>query len=150
MPIRTLVVIALAVAAAIAVFVFAIQPQQRPANPNAPNVKFAEFTPGMLEINVGQAAEMTFNVQNLEPRNITDARVVTVVEPSGAQQYLSVDRPAIDPPPLAGQDSRTGQMLVEVTAMGAPAKEAVYVVKSELYAEGVRTDVRQFELKVKQ
>src|SRR5688572_32944390 len=98
----------------------------RQANPGAPNVKFVEFTADRLDIRVGESTNVVFNVQNSEPRAITDARVSIVIEPSGYQPYLSIDRPTIELPGLQSKDARTGQMQVTITATSAPAKEAVY------------------------
>lgn len=144
---KVIAVVAIAVAVAAAVVIFAMP---RQASPGAPNVKFTEFTPDRLDIRVGEASKVVFNVQNLESRAITDARVVTVIEPSGYQPYLSLDRPAIKLPDLQSKDARTGQMQITITAAGTPAKEAVYTIKGVLFAEGVQSDVREFELRIRQ
>jgi len=39
-------------------------------------------------------------------------------------------------------------MQVTITAASAPAKEAVYIVKGVRLAEGVQSDVREFELRI--
>jgi len=140
-------VAALAVAVAVAVIVFAMP---RQANPGAPNVKFTEFTPDRVDIRVGEATRIVFNVQNLESRSITDARVVTVIEPSGYQPYLSIDRPTIELPDLQSRDARTGQMQITITAASSPAREALYTVRGVLFAEGVQSDVREFELRIRE
>jgi hypothetical protein len=139
------VVGAIAVAAAFIVFSMSAQ-----NNSNAPNVKFVEFTADRLDIKVGETTKVVFNVQNLESRAITDAKVVTMIEPSGYQPYLSIDKPTVQLPGLQGKDARTGEMQVAITASSAPAKEAVYTVKGLLYADGVQSDVTQFDLKVHQ
>ena len=61
---------AVAVAVAVAVVIFVVPMQ---ADTGAPNVKFTEFTPDRLDIRVGEATKVVFNVQNLESRSITDA-----------------------------------------------------------------------------
>jgi len=144
---KVIAVAALAVAVAVAVIVFSMP---GPAAPGAPNVRFTEFTPDRLDINVGEATRIVFNVQNLESRSITDARVITVIEPSGYQPYLSIDRPTIELQDLQGKDARAGQMQVTITAVSAPAIEATYKVKGVLVVEGKQSDVREFELKIRQ
>ena len=109
---KVIAVAAVAVAVAAAVVIFAMPGQDS----GAPNVKFTEFTPDRLDIRVGEATKVIFNVQNLESRSITDAKVVTVIEPSGYQPHLSIDRPTIDLPELQSKDARTGQMQITITA----------------------------------
>ena len=41
-------------------------------------------------------------------------------------------------------------MEVVISAAGAPAKEALYTVKGVSFAEGNQSDVREFELRVRQ
>jgi hypothetical protein len=138
--------VAVAVAVAAAVVIFAI-----PMHGNGkPNVKFTEFTPDRIDIRVGEATKVIFNVQNLESRAITDARVVTVIEPSDYQPYLSIDRSAIELPDLQSRDARTGQTQITITAASSPAREAVYTVKGVLYAEGEQTDIKEFELRIRE
>jgi hypothetical protein len=144
---KVIAVAAVAVAVAIAVVVFAVPMQ---GDSGAPNVKFTEFTPDRVDIRVGEATNIVFNVQNLESRAITDARVAIAVEPSGYQPYLSIDRPTVELPDLQSKDARTGQRQVTITATNAPAKEAVYTVKGVLFVEGVQSDVREFELRIRQ
>lgn len=147
MLLKVITAAAVAVAVAVAVVIFVVPMQ---ADTGAPNVKFTEFTPDRLDIRVGEATKVVFNVQNLESRSITDARVVTVIEPSGYQPYLSIDRPSIELPDLQSKDARTGQMQITITAAGAPAREAVYDVKGVLYVEGVQTDVKEFKLRIRE
>lgn len=147
MLLKVIAVAALAVAVAVAVIVFAMP---RQANPGAPNVKFTEFTPDKVDIRVGEATRIVFNVQNLESRSITDARVVTVIEPSSYQPYLSIDRPTVELPDLQSRDARTGQMQITITAASSPAREALYTVRGVLFAEGVQSDVREFELRIRE
>ena len=142
-----IIVAALAVALAVAVIVFSIPMQ---TDSDAPNLKFTEFTPDRRDIRVGESTRILFNVQNLETRPITDAQVVIVIEPSGYQSYLTMQNQTVQLPDLHGRDARTGQMQVVINAAGAPAKEAVYTVKGLLFMEGNQSDVREFELRVRQ
>ena len=138
---------ALAVAIAIAIIVFSIPMQ---TNSDLPNVKFTEFTPDRRDINVGESTRILFNVQNLEMRSITDGQVIIVIEPSGYQPYLTIQNQTVQLPDLYSRDARTGQIEVIISAAGAPAKEAVYTVKGVLFIEGNQSDVREFELRVRQ
>ncbi len=138
---------ALAVAIAVAVVVFSVPKQ---TNSDAPNVKFTEFDPDKRDISVGESARILFNVQNLETRPITEAQVVMVIEPSGYQSYLIIQNQTVHLPDLHSRDARTGQMEVIISAAGAPAKEALYTVKGVLFVEGNQSDVREFELRVRQ
>lgn len=140
-------VAALAVAIAVAIIVFSMPMQ---TNSNAPNVKFTEFTPDRRDISVGESTKILFNVQNLEMRPITDGQVIIVIEPSGYQSYLTIQNQTVQLPDLHSRDARTGQMEVVITAAGAPAKEALYTVKGILFIEGNQSDVREFELRVRQ
>jgi hypothetical protein len=145
---KVIAVAMVAVAVAVAVAIFVIIPMQ--SNSGTPNVKFTEFTPDRIDIRVGEATKVIFNVQNQESRAITDARVVTVIEPSSYQPYLSIDKPTIELPDLQSKDARTGQTQITITAASAPAREAVYNVKGVLYAEGIQTDVKEFELRIRE
>jgi hypothetical protein len=140
-------VAALAVAVAVAIIVFSIPMQ---TDSDVPNLKFTEFTPDRMDIKVGEFTKILFNVQNLETRPITDAQVVIVIEPSGYQSYLTIQNQTVQLPDLHSRDARTGQMQVVISAAGAPAKEAVYTVKGVLFVEGNQSDVREFELRVRQ
>jgi hypothetical protein len=120
------------------------------SNSDAPNVKFTEFTPDRRDISVGESTKILFNVQNLEMRPITDGQVIIVIEPSGYQSYLTIQNQTVQLPDLHSRDARTGQMEVVITAAGAPAKEALYTVKGILFIEGNQSDVREFELRVRQ
>ena len=140
-------VAALAVAIAVAIIVFAMPMQ---TTSNVPNVKFTEFTPDKRDIRVGESTKILFNVQNLEMRPITDGQVIIVIEPSGYQSYLTIQNQTIQLPDLHSRDARTGQMEVIISAAGAPAKEAVYTVKGVLLVEGNQSDVREFELRIRQ
>ena len=138
---------ALVVAIAVAIIVFSMPMQ---TNSDAPNVKFTEFTPDRRDISVGESTKILFNVQNLEMRPITDGQVIIVIEPSGYQSYLTIQNQTVQLPDLHSRDARTGQMEVVITAAGAPAKEALYTVKGILFIEGNQSDVREFELRVRQ
>lgn len=140
-------VAALAVAISVAIIVFSMPMQ---TNSDAPNVKFTEFTPDRRDISVGESTKILFNVQNLEMRPITDGQVIIVIEPSGYQSYLTIQNQTVQLPDLHSRDARTGQMEVVITAAGAPAKEALYTVKGILFIEGNQSDVREFELRVRQ
>ena len=140
-------VAALAVAIAVAIIVFSMPMQ---TNSDAPNVKFTEFTPDRRDISVSESTKILFNVQNLEMRPITDGQVIIVIEPSGYQSYLTIQNQTVQLPDLHSRDARTGQMEVVITAAGAPAKEALYTVKGILFIEGNQSDVREFELRVRQ
>jgi hypothetical protein len=118
-------VTALAVAIVVAISVFSMP---RQTDSDIPNVNFIEFNPDRRDIRVGESTEILFNVQNLETRPITDAQVFIVIEPQGYQSYLMIQNQTIDLPDLHSRDARTGQMEVVVSAIAAPAKEAVYLV----------------------
>ncbi len=138
---------ALAVAIAVAIIVFSMPMQ---TNSNVPNVKFTEFTPDKRDISVGESTKILFNVQNLEMRPITDGQVIIVIEPSGYQSYLTIQNQTVQLPDLHSRDARTGQMEVVISAASSPAKEAVYTVKGVLLIEGSQSDVREFELRIRQ
>ena len=138
---------ALIVAIAVAIIVFSMPMQ---TNSDLPNVKFTEFTPDRRDISVGESTRILFNVQNLEMRPITDGQVIIIIEPSGYQSYLTIQNQTVQLPELHSRDARTGQIEVIISAAGAPAKEAVYTVKGVLLIEGNQSDVREFELRVRQ
>ena len=137
----------LVVAIAVAIIVFSMPMQ---TNPDVPNVKFTEFTPDRRDISVGESTKILFNVQNLEMRPIIDGQVIIVIEPSGYQSYLTIQNQTVHLPDLHSRDARTGQIEVIISAAGAPAKEAVYTVKGVLFIEGNQSDIREFELRVRQ
>jgi hypothetical protein len=56
----------------------------------------------------------------------------------------------IELPELPAKDSRTGEQRVTILANGLPAKEAVYDIKGVLLVEGKQSDVRGFELRIRQ
>jgi len=115
-----------------------------------PNVKFVQFDTDRQEILVGESMKVFFNVESHEPRTINDTKVIMLIEPSSGEAYLSVDKPPVILPMLNGKESRTGEVQVTIIATGSPAKEAVFVVKGVLFVEGHQTDVREFDLKVRQ
>jgi hypothetical protein len=138
---------ALVVAIAVAIIVFSMPMQ---TNSDVPNVKFTEFTPDRRDISVGESTKILFNVQNLEMRPIIDGQVIIVIEPSGYQSYLTIQNQTVQLPDLHSRDARTGQIEVIISAAGVPAKEAVYTVKGVLFIEGNQSDIREFELRVRQ
>ena len=138
---------ALVVAIAVAIIVFSMPMQ---TNSDVPNVKFIEFTPDRRDISVGESTKILFNVQNLEMRPIIDGQVIIVIEPSGYQPYLTIQNQTVQLPDLHSRDARTGQIEVIISAAGVPAKEAVYTVKGVLFIEGNQSDIREFELRVRQ
>ena len=138
---------ALTVAIAVAIIVFSMPMQ---TNSDVPNVKFTEFTPDRRDISVGESTKILFNVQNLEMRPIIDGQVIIVIEPSGYQPYLTIQNQTVQLPDMHSRDARTGQIEVIISAAGAPAKEAVYTVKGVLFIEGNQSDIRDFELRVRQ
>ena len=140
-------IVALVVAIAVAIIVFSMPMQ---TNSDVPNVKFTEFTPDRRDISVGESTKILFNVQNLEMRPIIDGQVIIVIEPSGYQSYLTIQNQTVQLPDLHSRDARTGQIEVIISAAGAPAKEAVYTVKGVLFIEGNQSDIREFELRVRQ
>ena len=147
MLLKVIALAAAAVAIAAAVIIFAMP---RQTNSGVPNVKFVEFTPDRPDIRVGEATKVIFNVQNLESRAITNASVVTVIEPSSYQPFLSIDSPTTELPDLQSRDARTGEMQITIIAASAPAREAVYNVKGVLFVGDVQTDVREFELRIRE
>ena len=138
---------ALVVAIAVAIIVFSMPMQ---TNSDVPNVRFTEFTPDRRDISVGESTKILFNVQNLEMRPIIDGQVIIVIEPSGYQSYLTIQNQTVQLPDLHSRDARTGQIEVIISAAGVPAKEAVYTVKGVLFIEGNQSDIREFELRVRQ
>lgn len=138
-----------AVATTVAIMVFTFPAS---INYSPPNVKFVEFTfDKKQDIKVGESLKVFFNVVNHESRTFNDVRVVVFIEPSSSYQpYLLIDKPTVILPALAGKDSQTGQNQVTITATGSPAKEATYTVRGVLYVDGMQTDVREFDLKIRQ
>lgn len=143
------VIVAVAIGAAIVVF----SVQQGGGLTNTaeiPDVKFASFDSDKKDIKVGETANVVYNVQNFEERTIDDASVTLMIEPAGSEPYLSISNQTVNLPQLLYKDAATGEINVSITATGSPAKEAVYVVKGLLIVEGVQSDSRQFDLKIRQ
>jgi hypothetical protein len=80
---------------------------------------------------------------------INNSRVVITLEPEVGKTYLSISNSTIDLPVL-NTNGRTGEIKITITAIGTPAKEAVYVVKGTLLAEETKTDVKEFQLTIRQ
>ena len=135
---------------AVVFVVFSVSQDAKTATAAAPNVKFVAFDADRYDIKVGETTDVTYNVQNFEERPIGDARVIILIEPSGYEPYLSISNQTTELPQLPGKDAATGEIHVAITASGSPAKEAVYVVRGILLVEGVQSDTRQFELKIRQ
>lgn len=116
-----------------------------------PDVKFIEFTSDRKQdVKVGENVKVSFNVVNHESKTFNDARVAVLIEPSSSRSYFSIDEPSIILPVLTGKESQTGQNQVTITVTGSPAKEATYAVRGILYVEGMQTDVKEFDLKIRQ
>jgi hypothetical protein len=115
----------------------------------AANVKFIKFEAGKQEIKVGESTTLVFNVQNSEDRVIDDAKVSVTVDPAAGNAYLSISNSTLDLPSM-NMDARTGEIKVTITATGTPATEAIYIVRGTLFAEETKTDVREFQLTIKQ
>lgn len=140
---------AAAVVVVLVTAVFAVFAFSNSSNP-PPNVKFVQFDTDRREILVGESMRVFLNVESNEPRTINDTRIIMLINPASALTYLSVDKPTVLLPPLNGKESRTGEVQVSITATSSPAKEAIFVVKGILYVEGHQTDVKEFDLKVRQ
>ena len=148
---KAIIISAAIIAVAVAVVTAAVTGYAFNSNGTSPpNVKFVQFDTDRREILVGESMKVFLNVESHEPRTINDTRVIMLIEPLSALTYLSVDRPSVLLPPLNGKESRTGETQVSITATSSPAKEATFVVKGVLYVEGHQTDVKEFELKVRQ
>lgn len=144
-----IVVVAVIVAAILAIISAARQDQQTTISQFAPKVNFIEFEAIKQEIRVGESTSILFNVQNSEDRVIDDAKVVLTVEPEVGNTYLSISNSTIELPAM-NTHARTGDIEITITANGTPAKEAVYVIKGVLSTEGTKTDIREFQLTIRQ
>jgi hypothetical protein len=143
-----MLVAALAVAVAVAVIIFSMP---RQSSSDAPNVKFTRFNSDRRDINVEEFTRILFNVQNLGMRPITEAQVVIVIEPSSYQSYfLLMQNQTVHLPDVHRRDAHTGRREVVISAASTSAKEARYTVKGVLFAEGNHSDVREFELRLRQ
>ena len=144
---KVIALAALAAAVIVAFIVFSMPPSR---TPGSADVTFTEFLADRTEIRVGESSNVVFNVQNREPRLINDSKVMVVIEPAGFQPYLSVSDPVIELPAMLSKDARTGEQQVSIHANSLPAKEAVYDIKGVLLVEGKQSDVREFELRIRQ
>jgi len=144
-------VVGVAVAVAVLVGVFATQQGSLVGvGAVAPNVKFVSFDSNTKDFRVGETANIVYNVQSFEERSIDNARVTIMIEPSSYGPYLSLGNQTVFLPRMLAKNAATGEIEVSITATGSPAKEAVYTIKGLLFVEGVQTDVRQFDLKIRQ
>ena len=125
------------------------QNQQTTIREFAPKVNFIKFDAGKHEIQVGQSTKIIFNVQNSEDRVINDAKVVITIDPEVGNNYISISNNTIKLPSMNTQ-ARTGDIEVTLTATGTPAREALYVIKGVVSAEGTMTDVSEFRLTIRQ
>jgi hypothetical protein len=144
-----IVVVAVIIAAILATISAARQNQQTTISEFAPKVKFIKFEAEKHEIQVGQSTSILFNVQNSEDKVINDAKVVVTIDPEVGNNYLSISNNTIKLPAMNTQ-ARTGDIEVTITATGTPAREAVYVIKGVVSAEGTMTDVSEFRLTIRQ
>jgi hypothetical protein len=148
---RAIIISAGVVAVVVAVVTAAVTGYAFNSNGTSPpNVKFVQFDTDRREILVGESMKVFLNVESHEPRTINGSRVIVLIDPPSALTYLSVDKSTVLLPPLNGKESRTGEVQVTITATDSPAKEATFVVKGVLYVEGHQTDVKEFDLKVRQ
>lgn len=125
------------------------QVQHTMMSDSAPQVNFVTFEVERQELRVGQNTSVLFNVENLEDSAIEDARVVVTIEPEAGNTFLSTSNSTVELPMLY-TNARSGDMTVTITATGTPAMEAVYDIACTLFAQGTRTDIRQFELTIRQ
>jgi ABC-type antimicrobial peptide transport system permease subunit len=151
---RTFIIIGSVIAVAVIVgAILAITSNQRSQRTTisefAPKVNFIKFEPERQELRVRQNTSILFNVQNSEDRVINDSKVVVTLEPEVGKTYLSISNSTVDLPVL-NTNGRTGEIKVTITATGTPAKEAVYVVRGTIFAEETKTDVREFQLTIRQ
>ena len=124
--------------------------QQHQQNPQAPNVKFMTFEVDKQEIAVGESTNVLINVRNSEDKVIDDAKVVMTIEPSGYEPYISISNSPLQLPVFLGNDARTGELKVSITATASPAKEALYVVKGIVFVNDAQTDIKEFPLTIRQ
>lgn len=152
---KTFIVVAIAAIATIAAAViigqfFVLQQQQHQQNPEAPNVKLMTFEVDKQEITVGESTTILINVQSSEDIVIDNAKVVVTIEPSGYEPFLSISNSPIQLPVFLGNDARTGELKVSITATASPAKEALYVVKGIVFVNDAQTDIKEFPLTIRQ
>ena len=150
---KTFIVVAIAAIATIAAAAIIGQffvLQQHQQNPEAPNVKFMTFEVDKQEITVGESTTILINVQSSEDIVIDNAKVVVTIESSGYEPFLSINNSPIQLPVFLGNDARTGEVKVSITATASPAKEAVYLVKGIVFVNDAQTDIKEFPLTVRQ
>ncbi|HJY09530.1 MAG TPA: hypothetical protein VJ250_01175, partial [Nitrososphaeraceae archaeon] len=137
-------------AAAVIIGQFFVLQQQHQQNPEAPNVKLMTFEVDKQEITVGESTTILINVQSSEDIVIDNAKVVVTIEPSGYEPFLSISNSPIQLPVFLGNDARTGELKVSITATASPAKEALYVVKGIVFVNDAQTDIKEFPLTIRQ
>ena len=151
---KTFIVVAIAaiatIAAAVIIGQFFVLQQQHHQNPEAPNVKLMTFEVDKQEITVGESTTILINVQSSEDIVIGNAKVVVAIEPSGYEPFLSISNSPIQLPVFLGNDARTGELKVSITATASPAKEALYVVKGIVFVNDAQTDIKEFPLTIRQ
>ena len=151
---KTFIVVAIAaiatIAAAVIIGQFFVLQQQHQQNPEAPNVKLVTFEVDKQEITVGESTTILINVQSSEDIVIDNAKVVVTIEPSGFEPFLSISNSPIQLPVFLGNDARTGELKVSITATASPAKEALYVVKGIVFVNDAQTDIKEFPLTIRQ
>lgn len=151
---KTFIVVAIAaiatIAAAVIIGQFFVLQQQHQQNPEAPNVKLMTFEVDKQEITVGESTTILINVQSSEDIVIDNAKVVVTIEPSGYEPFLSISNSPIQLPVFLGNDARTGELKVSITATASPAKEALYVVKGIVFVNDAQTDIKEFPLTIRQ
>ena len=151
---KTFIVVAIAaiatIAAAVIIGQFFVLQQQHQQNPEAPNVKLMTFEVDKQEITVGESTTILINVQSSEDIVIDNAKVVVTIEPSGFEPFLSISNSPIQLPVFLGNDARTGELKVSITATASPAKEALYVVKGIVFVNDAQTDIKEFPLTIRQ
>jgi hypothetical protein len=151
---KTFIVVAIAaiatIAAAVIIGQFFVLQQQHQQNPEAPNVKLMTFEVDKQEITVGESTSILINVQSSEDIVIDNAKVVVTIEPSGYEPFLSISNSPIQLPVFLGNDARTGELKVSITATASPAKEALYVVKGIVFVNDAQTDIKEFPLTIRQ
>ena len=145
-----LAIVAIATMATVIMGQFIVQQLQHQQNQEVPDVKFMTFEVDKQEIAVGESTDVLINVRNSEDKVIDNAKVVVTIEPSGYEPFLSISNSPIQLPVFLGNDARTGELKVSITATASPAKEAVYVVKGMVFVNDAQTDIREFPLTIRQ
>jgi hypothetical protein len=138
------------IAAAVIIDQSFVQQQQNQPDQQVPNVKFMTFEVDKQELVVGESANILINVQSSEDTVIRDATAMITIEPSSYSPYLSISNSPIQLPVFLGQDARTGEVNVSITATASPAQEAIYLVKGTVFVNDIQTDIREFPLTIRQ